>query len=232
EGRNVAFDMRATNQFARLSSLANELVQRQVAVIYAGAPANTALAAKAATATIPIVFSNGADPVRLGLVASFGRPGGNVTVVTLYVSTLVAKRLEMLRELAPQATTMAFLTNPTNLISEGDTADVQEAARSVGQQIIVLNVTNADEIDSAFATAARQNVGAMLVDASGFLFSTSQDQITALAARYRIPASYPNRNFVEAGGLMSYADDRAESTRQSGVYVGRILKGEKPADLP
>jgi putative ABC transport system substrate-binding protein len=232
EGRNVAIAMRSTTQIAQLPALAAELVQRQVAAIYATAPANAARAAKAATATIPIVFINAGDPVRLGLVASIARPGGNVTGVMNYVSMLVAKRLEQVRELVPQGATIGVLTNPGNLASAATISDVTAAARSIGQQIIVFKASTPDEIDAAFAAAAQQGVGALLVDATGLLFAGRSNQIVALAARYRIPASYSSPGFVAAGGLMSYTDDRFESQRQAGIYVGRILKGEKPADLP
>ena len=232
EGRNVAIAMRATAQIDQLPALAAELVQRQVAVIYAAAPANVARAAKAATATIPIVFLNGGDPVRLGLVASIARPGGNVTGVMNYVSTLVAKRLEQVRELMPQGATIGILTNPDNLASAATMSDVTAAARSIGQKIIVLKASTPDEIEAAFAAAAQQGVGALLVDSTGLLFASRSNQIVALAARYRIPASYGTPGFVEAGGLMSYSDDRFETQRQAGIYVGRILKGEKPGDLP
>src|SRR5262245_5927319 len=233
EGRNVAFELRSTTQIDQLPALAAELVQGKVAVIVAVSSANTARAAKSATATIPIVFANGADPVRVGLVASLARPGGNATGVSFFVGLLVAKRLEMMRELVPGATKIGFLTNPANISSAGDTSDLLAAARSIGQQIVVLNANTADDIDAAFASAASEGVGALLVDAGGALFIGSQsDQIVALAARYRIPTSYPSRGFVDAGGLMSYTDDRNESHRQAGLYVGRILKGEKPADLP
>jgi putative ABC transport system substrate-binding protein len=232
EGRNVAIEYRwADGQYDRLSALAAELVRHQVAVIYATNTANTVKAAKEATSGIPIVFTNGSDPVKLGLVASLNRPGGNITGVSFYVGTLVAKRLELLRELVPQAVTIGFLTNPTNLISERDTSDLQAAASSVGQQIIVLNASTLDELDTAFATAAQRRVGALLVDVD-VLFNRRRDQIVALAARYGIPANYATRAFAEVGGLMSYGDDRLESVRHSGIYVGRILKGEKPANLP
>ena len=232
EGRNVAIAMRATAQIDQLPALAAELVECQVAAIYAPAPANAALAAKAATAKIPIVFINAGDPVRLGLVASIARPGGNVTGVMNYVSTLVAKRLEQVRELVPQGATIGILTNPDNLASAATMSDVTAAARSIGQKIIVLKASTPDEIDAAFVAAAQQGVGALLVDAVGLLFFSRSNQILALAARYRIPASYGTPGFVEAGGLMSYSDDRFETQRQAGIYVGRILKGEKPADLP
>jgi putative ABC transport system substrate-binding protein len=232
EGRNVAIEFRwADGQYDRLSALAADLVGHQVAVIYATNTANAVEAAKAATGEIPIVFTNGSDPVKLGLVASLNRPGGNITGVSFYVGTLVAKRLELLRELMPQAATIGFLTNPTNLISERDTADLRAAAGSVGQEIIVLNASTLDELDTAFAIAARRRVGALLVDVD-LLFNRRRDQIVALAARYGIPANYATRAFSEVGGLMSYGDDRLESVRHSGIYVGRILKGDKPANLP
>jgi putative ABC transport system substrate-binding protein len=232
EGRNVAIELRATTQIDQLPALADELVQRKVAVIYAGGSANTARAAKAATATIPIVFTNGADPVRLGLVASLTKPGGNATGVSNFVGLLVAKRLEMLRELVPNAVKIGFLTNPANLTSAGDTSDLLAAARSIGQQILVLKANTIEDIDAAFASAAREGVQALLIDASGAFFASRTDQIVALSARYRIPTSGPSSPWVKGGALMSYSDDRAESDRQAGVYVGRVLKGEKPADLP
>src|SRR5262245_48380003 len=211
EGRNVAIDLRATTQVDQLPAVAEELVQRRVAVIFAGRSANAARVAKAATATIPIVFANGADPVRIGLVASLARPGGNATGVSYFVGLLVAKRLEMMRELVPDATKIGFLTNPANIISAGDTSDLLAAARSVGQQIVVLNANTIEDIDAAFGRAAREGVGALLVDAGGAFFNSRFDQIIALAARYRIPASYSGSVNVKAGGLMSYSDDRAES---------------------
>jgi putative ABC transport system substrate-binding protein len=232
EGRNVTIDARSATRVDRLPELAAELVQRRIAVLVAADNVSTALAAKAATATIPIVFANGADPVRLFLVTSLARPGGNATGVSFLVGPLVAKRLEMLRELVPDATTIGFLTNPGNLISSGDTSDLFAAARGTGQRIIVLNASTVEEIDVAFATAAREGVKALLVDAAGLLFANQTDQILALTARHRFPTSYATRRWVEAGGLMSYSDDRSESVRQSGVYVGRILKGDKPGDLP
>jgi putative ABC transport system substrate-binding protein len=233
EGRNVAFEYRfADGAYGRLPAMAADLVRRQVAVIYAAGSHNATLAAKAATATTPIVFATGlGDPIALGLVASLNRPGGNVTGVMYYASELLPKRLELLRELAPQMRVIGFLTNPASLASDGDVPEVQAAARSVGQEIVVLKASTVTEIDDAFATAAERGVGALLVSGDSF-FSTRTTQFAVLAARYKIPANYAARGYVEAGGLMSYGDDRAESTRQSGLYVGRILKGEKPAELP
>jgi putative ABC transport system substrate-binding protein len=221
----------ADSQYDRLPTLAAELVRRRVAVIYAMTTANAVQVAKAATSEIPIVFANGSDPVKLGFVASPNRPGGNITGVSYYVNALVAKRLELLRELVPQATAIGFLTNPTNLISERDTMDLHAAAATVGQQIMVLNAATVGELDTAFANAAQGHIDALLVDVDQ-LFNRTRDQIVALAARYGMPANYATRAFAEAGGLMSYGDDRQESVRQSDIYVGRILKGESPANLP
>jgi putative ABC transport system substrate-binding protein len=232
EGKNVAIDHRsADGQYDRLPALVAELVRRQVAVIVATGAANVAQAAKAATTTIPIVFATGADPVSLGLVASLNRPGGNATGVSFFSGTLVAKRLEMLRELVPQATTIAFLLNPKNARAEADRRDIQAAARGVGQQFIVVSASTPSEIDTAFATVAQQRAGALLVTGDAF-FQSRRGQFAALAARYGIPGNYNTREYVVAGGLMSYGDDRLESYRQVSKYVGRILKGEKPADLP
>jgi putative ABC transport system substrate-binding protein len=232
EGRNVAIELRATTQIDQLPALAGELVQRKVAVIFATGSANTARAAKAATTTIPIVFANGADPVRLGLVGSLARPGGNVTGVSYFVGLLVTKRLEMMRELVPNVVKIGFLTDPGNLTSAGDTSDLLAAARTIGQEILVLKANTIEDIDAAFASAAREGVGALLMDATGAFLGSHSDQVVALATRYRIPTSGPSSAWVKTGALMSYSDDRDESYRQAGVYVGRVLKGEKPADLP
>jgi putative ABC transport system substrate-binding protein len=229
EGQNVAIIYRwANGQFEQLPALAGDLVRRKVSVIYASlAPA--ARAAKAATTAIPIVFAIGGDPLREGLVASMNRPGGNVTGVSFYTGPLGLKRLQLMRELVPQADTIAFLVSSTT--SEQDIEDMQEAARSVGQRISILRASTAQEIDAALARAAEQHVGGLLVEADPF-FANQHDQLITLAARYRIPTSHFNRAFAAAGGLMTYADNRRESLRQATVYVGRILKGEKPADLP
>jgi ABC-type uncharacterized transport system substrate-binding protein len=231
EGQNVAIEVRTTDLNDQLPALATELVRLPVTVIYAIGNANAAQAAKAATATIPIVFSNGSDPVKLKLVASMNRPGGNLTGVSYYTGALAAKRLDLLRKIVPQVATVGFLTNPTNLVSNQSAIDLRAAARSTGQQIIVLNASTLAEIDVAFSTAAQRGISALLVDVDSF-FLGRHEQIVALAARYGIPTIYANRIFARAGGLMSYADNRFESRRQAGVYVGRILKGEKPADLP
>jgi putative tryptophan/tyrosine transport system substrate-binding protein len=231
EGRSVAFEIRHTDQNDRLPALAAELVEHPVTLIFATGNANAARAAKAATTAIPVVFSNGGDPVMLGLVASMSRPGGNVTGVSYYAAALATKRLGLLRELLPQIDKIGFLTNPTNLVSDTTTRDVRAAAESIGQQIVTLKASTPHELDTAFALASEQRIGALVVDVDAF-FAGRNAQIVALAARYRIPASYANRAFVAAGGLMSYADDRLDSRRQAGIYAARILKGEKPADLP
>jgi putative ABC transport system substrate-binding protein len=233
EGRNVLIESRfaPTGQYDRLLALASELVGLRVAVLFAAGSAGVARAARAATATIPIVFANGSDPVKVGLVASMNRPGGNATGVSFYTSALVPKRLELLRELRPQMQTIAFLVNPTNPVSEGDIEDAKDAARSVGQRIIVVRAKNETEIETAFATISQQRADALLVGVDAY-FSARRDQLAALAARYRVPASYNNRRYVEAGGLISYGPNLDDGTCQAGVYAGRILKGDKPADLP
>jgi putative ABC transport system substrate-binding protein len=231
EGRNVAIVLRTTEQNDQLPTLVAELISLPVAVIHAAGTSNGAQAAKVATATIPIVFSTGSDPVSLGLVASMNRPGGNITGVTYFSNILTAKRLELLRELVPKAKLMAFLVNPTNARAETDMKEIDAAGRSIGQEIIILRASSAPEIAAAFATMAERGVGAVLVGGDA-LFTQRPDILIALAARYRIPASYSTRGAAEAGGLMSYGDDRFESNRQSGIYVGRVLKGEKPADMP
>jgi putative ABC transport system substrate-binding protein len=233
EGRNVAIEYRGSDQYDQLLALAADLVRRKVAVIYATGTANSAMAAKAATTTIPIVFNNGSDPIRVGLVPSLSRPGGNITGVTLFISVVVARRLQYLRELVPSAAmgTVGFLTNPTNLLSNPDTSDVLAAAQKIGQQIRVLTASTVNAIDAAFGAAAEEHLAALIIDGDA-LFNRQHDQMVALAARYRIPSTYPADVFVNAGGLVSYANDRNESGRQSGVYVGRILKGDKPSDLP
>ena len=233
EGRNVAIETRyaPTGNYDGLVALATDLARLPVTVLFALGSAGVARAARAATATIPIVFANGSDPVKVGLVASLNRPGGNATGLTFYTSALVPKRLELLRELVPQAQTIAFLVNPTNPVAEGDIEDMEDAARSVGQQIMVVRAKNEAEIDAAFATIAQQRASAILVDVDAY-FSDRRDQLAALAARYHIPASYNNRRYAEAGGLISYGSNLDDATRQAAIYVCRILRGEKPADLP
>jgi putative ABC transport system substrate-binding protein len=231
EGRNVAFELRGTDQYDQFPVLAAELVRRQVAVIFVWGTANSALAAKAATSSIPIVFANGSDPVKSGIVESMNRPGGNVTGVTFYNSGLVAKRLELLREIVPQTKLIGFLTNPKIQTSAQNLADMQAAIGVLGGKLLVLNASTGDEIDAALASAAGHEVDALLVGPDP-TFTARRAQMVELAARYRIPANYYTRAFPDAGGLSSYGTAFAESERQAGIYIGRILKGEKPADLP
>jgi putative tryptophan/tyrosine transport system substrate-binding protein len=233
EGENVAIEYRwAENQFDRLPALAAELVRRQVAVIVATGGSIPALSAKAATTTVPIVFAIPEDPVRSGLVASLARPGGNATGINFFSIELVAKRLEILREMVPATTRVAVLINPADAAnSETMLKDVEAATRSMGLQIQVLNANTSHEIDAAFATFARERPDALLVSGGPFLLSR-RVQLALLAARYGVPASYGAREYVEIGGLMSYGANIADAYHQVGVYAGRILKGAKPADLP
>jgi ABC-type uncharacterized transport system substrate-binding protein len=230
EGRNLAIEFRfAENQPDRLPTLAADLIHRRVALIVANTPA--ALAAKAATTTLPIVFATGSDPVRDGLVASLHRPNGNVTGVVFFSGVLGAKRLELLRQLAPKATTIAALMNPSTREAEEERRDVQVAAQATGLQLIVLDPTSERDIEPAFATFVQRGAGALLVGSGPFL-NSNRDAIVALAARHRLPASYSLREFAVAGGLMSYGASQPDAYRQAGIYAGRILKGEQPADLP
>ena len=233
EGENVAIEYRwANNQFDLLPALATELVRRKVAVIVTIEGPPVVLAAKAATTTIPIVFTVSDDPVRLGLVASLARPGGNLTGINFVSAELVAKRLELLRALVPAATRVAVLVNPANTANTETTLkDVEPAARAVGLQIQVLNADTSHEIDAAFATIVRERPDA-LFSASSPYFTSRRIQLVQLAARHAIPATYPGRQYVEVGGLMSYGANVADAWRQVGVYTGRILKGAKPADMP
>jgi putative ABC transport system substrate-binding protein len=231
-GRNVAIEYRfAENQRDRLPALVADLVGRKVAVIAATGGGASILAAKAATTTIPIVFTFGGDPVREGYVASLNRPGGNVTGITWFNGLLSAKALGLLRELVPNAAVIAIMTNPKLPESARTLSDAEEAARTLGRQLLVLNASVPSEIDTAFATLRQQRADALLVGADPFLASRRQ-QIVALAARDAIPAMYPNREYVATGGLMSYGNDVPDGYRRAGLYVARILKGEKPADLP
>jgi putative ABC transport system substrate-binding protein len=231
EGRNVAIESRwAEYQYDRLSSLADELVRRQVAVIVTAGGTATALAAKRATETIPIVFVLGSDPVQFGLVKSLARPGGNVTGVTVLDVDLIAKAFEMLHELVPAATTIGVLVNPNNLTVEAQKRGSQIAARNLGVHLLVLNARSQSEIDAAFTTLVEQRVGALLVTGEPFFFGAARDQLITLAALHAVPTVY--QNLTAPDGLMSYGTSLADAYRLSGVYTGRILRGEKPGDLP
>jgi putative ABC transport system substrate-binding protein len=231
EGRNVAIEYRwAEGQFDRLPAMAVDLVARSATVIAAfGPPA--ALAAKAATSTIPIVFVTGYDPVKAGLVASLNRPGGNVTGVHVFLIGLEGKRLGLLRELVPQAALIGLLVNPRSPDSAAQSEGLHAAARAIGQQVAIVEAGSESELDAAFAALAQRQVGALVVAADQF-FTVRREQIIALTARYAMPAIYELREYVVAGGLMSYGTNLPEGYYQNGVYVGRILKGAKAADLP
>src|SRR5262249_25161113 len=230
EGQNVTVEYRwVGRQYDRLPTFAAEMIHRQVAVIVGNTP--PALAAKKATSTIPIVFFSGTDPVKLGLVASFNRPGGNATGVSFWSSALEAKRLGLLHELLPQATVIAALVDPNFLTTAGQLEDLQNAACAVGKQIRVLRVSTEKELDNGFASFAQQRPDALIVVAAPF-FTARRKELVALADRHRLAAIYSWREFPAAGGLMSYGTSFTDAFRQVGVYTGRILKGEKPADLP
>jgi ABC-type uncharacterized transport system substrate-binding protein len=233
EGENVAIVYRwAEDQIDRLPALATELVRRPVTVIVTTAGSNSAFAAKAATTTIPIVFAVGDDPVRLGLVASLARPGGNLTGINFFVVELVAKRLELLRELVPGIARLAVLVNPANAsTTEAVLRDVESAARAMGLQIQILNASTSREIDAAFAAVVRKRVDALFVSPGGF-FNSRRVQLATMAARHAIPMTSATREIAEAGGLMSYGTNLADAWRHLGVYTGRILNGAQPADLP
>jgi putative ABC transport system substrate-binding protein len=232
EGQNVAIEYRwAEGHYDRLPALAADLVGRKVDVIVSTGGTPTALAAKNATSTIPIVFRAGIDPVGAGLVASLARPGGNLTGVSMLIDELTRKRLELLSELVPQAKVIALLVNPKNPATENVMRDVQEAARVKGLQLPILKANSESEIDAAFATLVQLQAGALVVAADPFLTSR-REQLVALATRYAVPAIYAWREFAEAGGLISYGSSLTTAFRQLGNYAGKILKGAKPADLP
>ena len=232
EGQNVAIEYRwAEGQYDRLPALVADLVRRQVNVIAATGATNSAFAAKAATATIPTVFSSSDDPVKLGLVASLNRPGGNATGINFFVSQMEGKRVGLLHELVPTAALMGVLLNPNNALFEFQLKDVREAARSIGQQIHILHASSERDVHTAFRSFDHMRVQALLVGADPF-FNGRREQLVTLAAHYAIPAIYELREYVAAGGLMSYGTNLPDAYRQIGIYTARILKGEKPADLP
>jgi putative tryptophan/tyrosine transport system substrate-binding protein len=231
EGQNVAIEYRnADSQNDRLPALAADLLRRQVALIYAGDNA-AAVAAKAANTTIPIVFRIGGDPISLGLVASLNRPGGNMTGVSFLSTTTVAIRLQMLHEAVPKATVIGALVNPANPNAEPDTREAQEAARKLGLELHALHASSDQDIDAAFATLVQRRTGALFIDGDPF-FGARLVQLAILSARHALPAIYATREFPDAGGLMSYGASNFDANRLGGVYAGRVLKGDKPADLP
>ena len=233
EGQNVTVEYHwLYGRYDSLSPLVADLVRRQVAVIATPGSTPVALAAKAATATIPIVFGVGEDPVKIGLVASLARPGGNATGVNFFINEIISKRLGLLHDLVPKAVRIAVLVNPTNVpITEATLRDIPAAARTLGLQIQVLNASTSREIEATFATFAREPADALFVAPDGF-FVARRVQLALLAMRHGIPTSFTNRSFVEAGGLMSYGTDVADMFRQVGVMTGQVLKGARPADLP
>ena len=231
EGQSVAIEFRwAEGRYDRLPAMAADLVHRQVAVIAASATA-AALAAKAATSTIPIIFSIGGDPVKFGLVTSLARPGGIVTGVNFFTTALGQKRLGLLHELIPKAAVIGLLVNPSNPNAAPDTEEAQTAAGQLGHKLVVVKASTKTEIDTAFATLVQARVGGLVVNPDGF-FTGRRVQITTLATRHAIPAIHPTRDFVEAGGLMSYSSRVENAYREMGIYTAQILKGAKPADLP
>jgi putative ABC transport system substrate-binding protein len=231
EGRNVAIEYRwGEGQHDRLPTLAADLVGRQVAVIVAISGTPAALAAKRATATIPIVFANGGDPITSGLVASFGRPAGNITGATFFSTALVAKRLELLRELLPTVAAIGLLSKPNNPAGEAENKDALIAARGLGVQFHLLTATSEREFETAFA-AVQRHAGALVIGSDPF-FGDAPRQLVELAARHAVPTIYYGREFAEAGGLMSYGTSQTDTFREAGIYTGKILRGAKPADLP
>jgi putative ABC transport system substrate-binding protein len=232
EGQNIAIEQRwAEGEYDRLPALAAELVGRGVAVLATMGGEGPALAAKAATSTIPVVFVSGGDPVKLGLVAGINRPGGNVTGINQFTSSLEKKRLGLLHDLVPRADLIAVLINPSRSVANLQRAEIAEAAAQLGVKTLILTATREAEFDPAFATIAVQRIGALLCAADPFFFSR-RAALVALCVRYGVPAIFEFRDFVDAGGLMSYGTDLADSYRQCGIYVGRLLKGERPSELP
>jgi putative tryptophan/tyrosine transport system substrate-binding protein len=232
EGRNVAIEYRfADNQYNQLPALAADLVNRKVAVIAATGGSNVIAAAKAATTAVPIVFTFGGDAVRAGYVSSINRPGGNVTGVTFFNVGLSSKGLELLHGLVPAGAVIGLMTNPRNQESEVVLRDAQDAARKLGRQLLVLHASTAGEIDAVFATLRQRKAGGLLIGGDPFV-TTRRHQVVTLAARDALPVVYANRDFVVEGGLMSYGNDVADAYRRAALHVGRILKGEKPAELP
>lgn len=232
EDENLAVEYRwAHGHYDQLPDLAADLVRRQVAVLAATGGSPSPQVAKAATQTIPIVFTTNGDPVKEGLVASLNRPGGNATGVTLFGPAAVTKRFQLMHELVPKAATVAYLMNPTNPNADFELSAAQDAAHSLAMDLLVLRANSENELKTAFASMEQQHVGALIGASDTFLFG-QRDQIASLAAHYRIPAIYYLREFAQAGGLMTYGNDLTDLYRLVGNYVGRILKGEKPADLP
>jgi putative tryptophan/tyrosine transport system substrate-binding protein len=231
EGQNLAIEYRwITDRYGPIPAMAADLVQRRVTMIGAfGPPA--VIAAKAATATIPIVFVTGADPLKFGFVASFNRPGGNVTGIWMVSTVLAQKRLQLVHELLPKAELVALLVNPTSPVAEPQTRDAQDAARALGFKLVALGAATESDFDQIFATIVQQRAAALFVSADPF-FSSRREQLVALAARHAIPTLYEIREFVQAGGLMSYGTDLREAYYKGGIYAGRVLKGVNPAELP
>ena len=230
EGRNIAIEYRfSEGRYDQLPALVADLVGRNVAVLFAAGGVQAALAAK--SATVPVVFANGSDPLRFGLVANLNRPGGNITGVSFFTATLEAKRLGLLSQLVPAAAGFGVIANPANANAESQRQDVDQGGRVLGRPVDIVDARDEREIETAFATLAQRRTPALLIASDPFFFSR-REQIVALAARYRLPAIYEWREFAEAGGLASYGTNLVDAYRFAGIYVGRILKGEKPADLP
>jgi putative ABC transport system substrate-binding protein len=231
EGKNVLIESRwADGRYDRLPEFMADLIKRKVAVIMAGGPP-AALAAKAATSTVPVVFTTGDNPIQTGLVTNLGRPGGNITGVHVLFTELESKKLGLLRDVAPKADVVAALVNQTRPVAGNQTAELQAAAQKFGQRIQIIHAASEQDLEPAFASMVQLKVGALLVGADPF-FNARRDQIVSLAARHAVPAIYEQRSFVTAGGLMSYGTNLADAYRQAGIYTGRILNGEKPGDMP